>query len=136
MTHRMTAAEFHRRLSTPVKRPVRQSGSKYNNERVRDGDLVFDSKAEHRRWLALSTYVRAGLISELRRQVRYVLIPPQKRPSGGSERACHYVADFVYLDGSGATVVEDVKGVDTPEWVIKRKLMLHVHGIEVRAVRG
>lgn len=51
------------------------------------------------------------------------------------ERACTYVADFVYVDcATGETVVEDAKGVRTKEYVIKRKLMLWVHGIQVKEV--
>ena len=51
------------------------------------------------------------------------------------ERAVSYVADFVYVDcATGETVVEDAKGVRTKEYVIKRKLMLWVHGIRVKEV--
>jgi hypothetical protein len=47
-----------------------------------------------------------------------------------------YLADFVYLTKEGARVVEDVKGAVTPEFRLKRKLMLHVHKIEVQEVRS
>ena len=51
------------------------------------------------------------------------------------ERPCSYVADFVYTDkATGQTVVEDTKGVRTKEYIIKRKLMLHVHGIRIKEV--
>jgi hypothetical protein len=75
---------------------------------------------------------RAGLISDLREQVPYLLIPAQRDDAGRLiERQCSYVADFVYVDSDGRTVVEDTKGVRTKEYVIKRKLMLHVHGIRI-----
>ena len=45
-----------------------------------------------------------------------------------------YIADFRYKDHEGETVVEDTKGVKTPVWIIKRKLMLRVHGIRIREV--
>lgn len=103
----------------------------------------FDSRREARRGAELEVMLRAGLISNLRRQVRYILIPSQWGECGEDlkgrpvsvclERACHYVADFVY-DLGGQTVVEDVKGVRTPAYVIKRKLMLWVHGIKIREV--
>ncbi|MGM9680364.1 MAG: DUF1064 domain-containing protein [Eubacteriales bacterium] len=90
---------------------------------VTDGDDRFDSLAEYRRWKELNLLLRAGLISDLRRQVRYELIPKQ-----GKERTVYYIADFVYAE-NGETVVEDVKGVRTKEYIIKRKLMLYRYGI-------
>ena len=77
------------------------------------------------------------------RQVSYVLIPAQYGECGKDfkgrdtrvllERPCRYVADFVYTDrATGQTVVEDTKGVRTKEYIIKRKLMLHVHGIRIK----
>ena len=78
---------------------------------------------------------RAGLISDLREQVRYLLVPSQHCDDGTLERAVHYVADFVYTDNeTGRTVVEDTKGVRTKEYIIKRKLMLYVHGIRIKEV--
>lgn len=89
---------------------------------------------------------RAGQIQGLRRQVKYELIPPQyetierysqktgKRLKDAEkllEYGCYYIADFVYSHPDGSMVVEDVKGMKTPEYVIKRKLMLHVHGIRI-----
>lgn len=91
----------------------------------------YDSRKEHRRANELKLMQRAGLISNLREQVKYVLIPTQ-RDTGGKllEKECSYYADFVY-DRNGVTVVEDTKGVRTQEYIIKRKLMLHVHGISI-----
>lgn len=75
---------------------------------------------------------RAGLISNLREQVSYELIPPQRGADGKVlERACTYIADFVYRDKLGNTIVEDTKGVRTKEYIIKRKLMRHIHGITI-----
>ena len=86
---------------------------------------------------ALRLMERAGLISDLREQVPFELIPAQWEMAGGKrrcvERACKYVADFTYVDNeTGETVVEDAKGFRTREYVIKRKLMLRVHGIRIR----
>lgn len=75
---------------------------------------------------------RAGLISNLREQVSYELIPAHHGADGKVlERACYYIADFVYTDKDGKTVVEDTKGMRTDVYRIKRKLMLHVHGIRI-----
>lgn len=114
-----------------LNKPRARRSGKYNNRRCEIHGEKFDSELERDRWLNLRLLERAGEISQLRRQVAYELIPEQKRPSGGVERACSYVADFVYVDKAGRTVVEDVKGAVTPEFRLKRKLMLQVHGVEV-----
>lgn len=105
----------------------------------------YDSRKEHRRANELRLMQRAGLISNLREQVPYELIPAQYGTCGKDlkgreariliERACRYIADFVYTDNAtGRTIVEDTKGMRTKEYVIKRKLMLHVHGIRIKEV--
>ena len=103
--------------------------SKYNNTKIRVDGRLFDSKAEAARWQELQLLERAGEITELERQVEYELIPKQK-----GERAVKYIADFRYIDHEGKTVVEDTKGVKTPVYILKRKLMLRVHGIRIREV--
>ena len=92
---------------------------------------------------------RAGKIIELRRQVAFELLPAQYetfqryskkgvRLKDGQkllERKVDYVADFVYHDAeSGEMIVEDSKGVRTKDYVIKRKLMLLIHGIRIKEV--
>jgi len=111
--------------------------------------MVFDSKKEYRRYLELKTMEEAEVISELKRQVKYVLIPAQREPDtigkrGGKikgkliERECSYVADFVYKDSQGNTVVEDVKGYRGGGayeiFKIKRKLMLYLKNIRIKEV--
>ena len=103
--------------------------SKYGNTKIRVDGRLFDSKAEAARWQELQLLERAGEITELERQVEYELIPKQKE-----ERAVKYIADFRYKDHEGNTVVEDTKGVKTPVYILKRKLMLRVHGIRIREV--
>ena len=104
----------------------------YAHKTMTPDGIIHDSRKEADRWQELKLMERAGLISELQRQVRYELIPKQP-----GERACYYVADFVYRDNrSGETVVEDVKSAATrtPEYVIKRKLMLYMLGIRIREI--
>ena len=118
--------------------------SKYNNRKVRRDGLTFDSKKEHKRYNELLLLEQAGEIKNIRRQVKFVLIPTQREPSqigtrGGVkkgkllERECAYIADFVYTE-NGKIVVEDTKGLRTKDYIIKRKLMLYVHNIRVREV--
>lgn len=105
--------------------------NKYHNRKItRDGE-TFDSTKEYRRFCELRLLERAGRIADLRRQVKYELIPAQRIDGKVVERACNYVADFVYTE-DGREVVEDTKGVRTADYIIKRKLMLWVHGIQIR----
>lgn len=108
------------------------NGNKFHNHKTVYEGIQFDSKREAERWAELLILEKAGDITDLQRQVRYVLIPSQKTKTK-TERAVTYVADFVYKD-HGETVVEDAKGVPTKEYIIKRKLMLFIHGIQVREV--
>lgn len=110
---------------------------KYANEITMVDGVRFDSRAEANRWLELRTMEADGKITDLRRQVRYVLVPATPRPSGGVEREKAYVADFVHVDArTGRTVVTDVKGAEPAVWALKRALMLHVHGIEIVVAKG
>ena len=119
------------------------TGKKYGNKKIYEDGEVFDSKKEYRRWKELILLVKAGEISKLQRQVKYTLIPSQREPDirgprGGIrpgkliEREVSYIADFVYTDKDGQTVVEDCKGLRTKEYIIKRKLMLHEYGIRIQ----
>lgn len=94
----------------------------------------YDSKREYTRAQKLKLLEQAGEIFDLREQVPFVLIPSQRNAEGYMERACKYVADFVYIDKQGEMVVEDSKGVRTDVYKIKRKLMLMVHGITIKEV--
>jgi hypothetical protein len=59
----------------------------------------------------------------------------QLRHTPVTEKAVRYVADFVYIDNdTGRMVVEDTKGFRTPDYIIKRKLMLKVHGITIKEI--
>lgn len=117
--------------------------TKYKNKKTTVFGIPFDSKREAERYLILRTLERQGVIKDLRLQVRFELIPEQREPDtigkrGGVkkgkviERACDYVADFVYVDNQGNEVVEDAKGVRTKEYRIKKKLMLWVHKIKIK----
>lgn len=107
--------------------------NKYKNHKLVVGSETFDSVKEYTRYRELVLLQRAGQISGLRRQVEYELIPSQREGGKVVERACTYVADFVYEE-NGKTVVEDTKGFRTKDYIIKRKLMLYVHGIRIKEV--
>jgi hypothetical protein len=101
--------------------------NKYGAKKITASDgQVFDSKKEFHRWCELRLLERAGKIYGLCRQVTYELIPKQE-----GERACNYIADFIYFNEEGKLVVEDCKGCRTDVYKIKKKLMLWVHGIRI-----
>lgn len=89
---------------------------------------------------------KEGKIYELRRQVKYILLPAQREPGtvgkrGGVkkgkliEREVAYYADFVYkLTDTDTEIVEDTKGVRTTEYILKRKMMLYFHGIRIKEI--
>ena len=120
--------------------------SKYMNTKIRIDDEVFDSRREYNRYLELKEMEKNGLISDLKRQVKYILIPKQyevieqystrtgkrlKDKVRVLEQECAYFADFVYKDKDGEIIVEDTKGLRTTDYIIKRKLMLYRHGIRI-----
>lgn len=107
--------------------------SKYKNKTVTIDGITFDSMKEGNRYRELKLLERAGLITGLQRQVKYELIPTQRINGKVVERPVTYIADFVYHK-DGGLVVEDTKGFKTKEYIIKRKLMLHVYGIQISEV--
>lgn len=121
--------------------------SKYHAQKTFFNGIWFDSAREADRYAELLLLQRAGIISDLKCQVKYVLIPAQyevyerygkngKRLKDGKrciEKECAYIADFVYKE-DGKDVVEDVKGVRTKEYLIKRKLCLYIHGVRIKEV--
>lgn len=127
--------------------------SKYGAKKItRDGE-TFDSLKEYRRFCELSLLEKSGGIDGLRRQVVFPLIPTQReetcevytrgknkglpKPGKVLEKEVKYIADFVYAEkraGKAELIVEDVKGVKTKEYILKRKMMLYFHNIRIREV--
>jgi hypothetical protein len=108
----------------------RKAKSKYGNVKKVNSGLIFDSKRESSRWSQLVLMEKAGVISQLERQITFELIPKQRLSNGKCERALKYILDFRYVK-DGVTIFDDSKGKRTADYVIKRKLMLYVHGIEI-----
>lgn len=119
--------------------------NKYHNRKVKTSDgVVHDSRKEANRWEELKLLERAGKIIDLKRQMEFLLIPPQyenipqgrhKKPKRKLvERPVVYRADFVYHNENGEIVVEDTKGFKTRDYIIKRKLLLYVYGIKIREI--
>lgn len=107
-------------------------GTKYKSSKCEYQGIRFDSRKEMNRYITLVNCLANNEISDLNRQVRYVLIPKQKGKIK-VEQPITYVADFTYLK-DGELVVEDVKSSYTrklPTYIMKRKMMLYFHKIEI-----
>lgn len=111
--------------------------SKYLNKLTEFMGMTFHSKAEKERYVDLLLMEKAGEIRDLKRQVVFELLPTM-RGKYRTERAVKYYADFTYYkvnpDGRDEYVVEDVKGVQTDLYKLKRKLMLYRKDISIYEV--
>lgn len=141
----LNANEEYRRLLEQAQ----NTKSKYRSQKITVNGKTFDSHKEYRRFCELSLLQRAGQISELETQKPFELIPAQyeyferygkrgQRLKDGKrcvEKSVVYYADFTYKE-NGKIVVEDTKleATKTTEYIIKRKLMLYVHGIKIREI--
>lgn len=114
---------------------------KYGSVKKTVDGIKFDSKKEADRYCELKLLERCGSIEQLELQKKFVLIPAQyenplaenKKDRGKCiEQACTYKADFYYFDKlTNQYCCEDTKGFKTKDYIIKRKLMLYVHGIRI-----
>ncbi len=106
----------------------RGSRPKYGNKKVTVQGIKFDSKWESERYLYIKSLERAGRVRNLELQVRFAL-------EVNGQKICTYIADFRYekenINGDWETIVEDAKGVETPEFKLKKKLMKACLGIEI-----
>lgn len=133
---------FNRGFNTPKK------GNKYKNEKVEFDGIKFDSKRERDRYMVLKDAERRGVISELKCQPKFTLIPAQYHEEAKQLKtkvkmvkkcdflAITYTGDFQYVK-DGKVVVEDVKGsayMITEVFKIKEKMMFAVHGIKIKRV--
>lgn len=98
--------------------------SKYNaKKKVVDGHL-FHSTKEAERYCELKLFLKAGLIRNLVLQPRFLLQDEFFDKNGVKHKKIEYVADFSYIDNDGKAIVEDVKGVLTDVYKIKKKIFL------------
>ena len=98
--------------------------SKYRAEKMELDGILFDSKKEAERYSELKMLERAKLITNLELQPKF-LLQEKFEYNGKVIRKIEYIADFKYIDEKGNTVVEDVKGLKTDVYNIKKKLFLN-----------
>jgi hypothetical protein len=103
----------------PAKKPP-----KYRNKTTVVDGIQFDSRLEARHHAKLQLLLRAGQIDQIQRQVPYPL-------TVNGVEICKYVADFVVTYPSGQVEIQDTKGFKTQTYLLKKKLMLAVHGIQI-----
>ena len=114
---------------TTVYNPKRRgSRPKYGNKKVTVQGIKFDSKWESERYLYIKSLELAGRVRNLELQVRFAL-------EVNGQKSCTYIEDFrdekENANGDWETIVEDAKGVETPEFKLKKKLMKACLGIEI-----
>ena len=107
---------------------LKRSRPKYGNKKTVVNGIKFDSKWEAERYLYIKSLERAGRVKDLELQVRFNLIV-------NDQKICAYIADFRYKredkDGEWHEIIEDAKGVETPEFKLKKKLMKACLGIDI-----
>ena len=101
---------------------------KYNAKpKIVDG-IRFASTREAKRYAELKLLRRGGKINSLEIQPKYPL-------EVNGVKICTYIGDFRYFDRIGVLHVEDVKGIITPIFKLKAKLMLACYGINVEVIK-
>lgn len=100
---------------------------KFNNRKTVVDGISFDSKLESKRYIELKELEKRGLIKDLELQKCFELIPKFKKDGKTYRKACYY-CDFCYFDTrESKIIVEDVKGVRTDVFKLKKKLFEYVY---------
>ena len=107
---------------------------KYRNKKTQIGMYVFDSIAESKRYKELALLEKAGQIKGLKLQPKFLLQEGFKK-NGKTYRKIEYIADFMYIE-NGKVIIEDVKGMETDVFKLKRKMFEYKYpGFELRIVK-
>lgn len=108
--------------------------NKYKNTKIVVDNIKFESNLEATRYKELKLLLRAGEISNLELQPRFLLQDSFKK-NGRTFRKIEYVADFQYIE-NGKTIVEDVKGLQTDVFKLKHKIFEKVYpDLELKIIK-
>ena len=118
----MTAQQYRELMG--ISKPTVQKENKYHAQKTEVNGVVFDSKWEAERFKELSAMEKAGQITNLQRQVKFILLDGYVNNKGEKIRPICYLADFQYTDCSGQKIVEDTKSPATKTDVFKIKKKL------------
>ncbi len=115
--------------SKPTYNPkLKRSRPKYGNKKTVVDGIKFDSKWESQRYLYLKSLEKAERIKNLTLQPKFLI-------TVNGQKICAYIADFEYdkehASGDWEHIIEDAKGMETPEFKLKKKLMKAVHNIDI-----
>ena len=106
--------------------------NKYHNTKVIYNGIKFDSKKERARFITLKQLEKAGIIKELELQKKFLLQEGYTNAKGKRIRPIYYIADFYYYDYiNNKWVVEDVKGVRTDVYKLKKKLFEYKYNLTI-----
>lgn len=143
-TQRMSAAQYLAAVGSAesgkragraasVEKPSgRDRRNKYGNTKVGEFDSSKEARVNEQLKMQMQAANPSERVTSIEHHVRFEVIPKQE-----GERASHYEADFVVHYADGHMEVIDVKSEITrkePRYILKRKLMLYVHGIRLREV--
>lgn len=96
--------------------------NKYHAIKETVGNIKFDSKKERQRFEELNMLEQAGEIRNLKLQHEFLLQGAFTDTTGERTRSIKYIADFTYWKDN-TFVIEDVKGMKTDVYKLKRKMM-------------
>jgi hypothetical protein len=110
-----------------IKKPKR---SKYNNVKTTVDGITFDSKAEAKYYQNLKLLEMAGEVEGVELQTPFAL-------TVSGFLICTYRSDFTFTTRKDKKFhVVDCKGVRTKDFILKKKLMRAIYGIEIEEVRA
>lgn len=103
--------------------------NKYHNNKIEYDGILFDSKKEMSYWIKFKLMEKSGKISDLKRQVKFILQPSYEF-NGKTIRQISYIADFTYIQDKQMHII-DAKGVKTEVYKLKKKMFEYKYGIEI-----
>lgn len=115
-----------------INKAIEFKQNKYKNKKVEYDGIKFDSIKEKNRYIGLKQMEKLGIIKDLQRQVKYELQPSFKF-NGKTIRSINYIADFVYIQ-DGIEIIEDVKGIRTKEYLLKKKMFIYKYQKEIKEI--
>lgn len=98
--------------------------NKYHAKKTEYNGRTFDSKKEANRAWELDMLKKAGEVVDIDYQPVFVCVVEGKK-------ICKYYADFQVTYADGRVEIEDVKGMKTPVYRLKKKLVEALFGVEI-----
>lgn len=119
MAIKMSVSQYNKLTGEKAeKTKQKRKVNKYHNRRINRDGISFDSIAEYERYQYLILLERTGEIFDLRYHQKEDNIILQENPK------IVYEPDFVYKDKNGQLIVEDLKGAQTKEFILKKKMII------------